>query len=244
MEGPTITISLLQDSVRDLELVRRLIDEELTRRRSRGPLSGRIVLAPKSSSSKAAARRSSRVPGRSSPKRASPERASPPRTVPGRGSPERGSPPHIAATSRASLPPPAVQSPVKSDSQRAAETVLIADLPEDISEQALLDELSVYGDVVGLEFLRNESDEVLNSARVRFASRDSVDRIVATDLGATPLLQGATVYKARKGLSTVRELDKELEGASVLSTPPSTTRKASTRGRRGGRAGRSRGARQ
>jgi hypothetical protein len=239
MEGPTITISLLQDSVRDLELVRRLIDEELTRRRSRGPLSGRIVLAPKSSSSKAAARRSSRVPGRSSP-----ERASPPRTVPARSSPKRGSPPRIAATSRASLPPPAVQSPVKSDSQRATETVLIADLPEDISEQALLDELSVYGDVVGLEFLRNESDEVLNSARVRFASRDSVDRIVATDLGATPLLQGATVYKARKGLSTVRELDKELEGASVLSTPPSTTRKASTRGRRGGRAGRSRGARQ
>jgi len=230
-----ISFHLKASSTITLENIRRQIDAELEERRSRVPLSSRIVLKPPTvkptSITRSRGRRQS--PKRSPPKKSpirSPPRKSPPKRSPPKKSPIRSPPRKSPPKSPIGGPPgknpskvsvvvatrksPVTRtikksSPRRTDKDKALETIVI-DFPEGVNERVLVEELNKYGTVLAVQILRNESDEVLNIARVRFDAKSIVNALVKKGI-RIGVLAGSRIQRTKKGLSTVQELDEELE---------------------------------
>jgi hypothetical protein len=154
-------------------------------------------------------------PGRSSPERSSTARtlifgktpalstelatltAAPPRRV----SPRRASSP------RPSPPPPPT---TKSEAVRTAETVQVLRIPDGLGEGRLREALARDGVVLALQIAKNESDEVLDRAKVRFSSVVAARKVIAKGF-SSPLLKRAKARPTDEPLSTAEELDADLE---------------------------------
>ena len=211
-----ISFHLKASSTITLENIRRQIDAELEERRSRVPLSSRIVLKPPTvkptSITRSRGRRQS--PKRSPPKKSpirSPPRKSPPKSPIGGPPGKNPSKVSVVVATRKSPVTRTIKksSPRRTDKDKALETIVI-DFPEGVNERVLVEELNKYGTVLAVQILRNESDEVLNIARVRFDAKSIVNALVKKGI-RIGVLAGSRIQRTKKGLSTVQELDEELE---------------------------------